>query len=101
MNCNPIPIPLHAGLALPMVQSGWMTSAVLGVNHAFSPAQPGQLGPITVSILRMWLYPVMVLVCLGISIAALVAPVSIQSAQVESRSQTKPTPARGNDICTV
>ena len=33
-----------AGLGLAMVRPGWMMLAVLGVNHAFSPAQTGELG---------------------------------------------------------
>ena len=39
-----------------------MMLAVQGVNHAFSPAQIEELGLTTVSILKMWQFPVLVLV---------------------------------------
>ena len=42
-----------AGLGQALVRSGWMMSAVLGVNHALSPAHTGRLGPTTVPILKM------------------------------------------------
>ena len=42
-----------AGLGQALVRSGWMMSAVLGVNHASSPAHTGDLGPTTVPILKM------------------------------------------------
>jgi len=45
--------------------------AVLGVNHAFSPAQTGELGLTTVPIMRMWQFIVLVLVHQGIPTAAL------------------------------
>ena len=43
-----------AGFVLASVQSGWMMLAVLGVNHAFSLAQTGELGLTTVPTLKMW-----------------------------------------------
>ena len=52
-----------------LVRSGWMTLAVLGANRAFSPAQTGELGFTTVSILRMWLFPVLVLIPLVLTAA--------------------------------
>jgi len=39
-----------------------MMLAVMGVNHAFSPAQTEELGLTTVPILKMWLFTVLVLV---------------------------------------
>ena len=65
-----------AGFVLASVQSGWMMLAVLGVNHAFSLAQTGELGLTTVPIMRMWLFTVLVLVFL-VPTAASVAPVSL------------------------
>ena len=47
-----------------LVKSGWMMLAVLGVNHAFSPAQTGELGFTTVPTLKMWQFIVLVLVSL-------------------------------------
>jgi len=60
-----------AGLGQALVRSGWMMLAVLGVNHAFSPAQTGELGLTTVPIMRMWQFIVLVLVHQGIPTAAL------------------------------
>jgi len=39
-----------------------MMLAVMGVNHAFSPAQTEELGLTTVPILKMWPFTVLVLV---------------------------------------
>ena len=58
-----------------LVRSGWMMLTVLGVNHVFCPAQTGELGLTTVPIMRMWLFPVLVLVFL-VPTAASVVPVS-------------------------
>ena len=44
-----------------LVQSGWMMLTVLGVNHVFCPVQTEELGPTTVSTLKMWPFPVLVL----------------------------------------
>ena len=52
---------LHAVMGQALVRSGWMMLAVLGVNHVFSPAQTGELDLITVSILKTWPFPVLVL----------------------------------------
>jgi len=38
-----------------------MMLAVLGLNHAFSPAQTEELGLTTVTILQMWQFSVLVL----------------------------------------
>ena len=46
-----------------LVRSGWMMLAALGVKHVFSPAQTGGLGLTTVATLKMWPFPVLVLVC--------------------------------------
>ena len=45
--------------------------AVLGVNHAFSPAQTEELGLTTVAILKMWPFTVLVLVSLVLTAALL------------------------------
>ena len=50
-----------AGLGQALVQSGWMTLVVLGVNHAFSPATTEELVYMTVAILKMWQFTVLVL----------------------------------------
>jgi len=57
-------IVFSAGLGQALVESGWMMLAVLGVNHAFSPAQTGELGLTTVPTLKMWQFIVLVLVSL-------------------------------------
>ena len=54
-----------------LVRSGWMMLAVLGVNHAFSPAQTGELGLTTVAILKMWQFSVLVFVSLVLTAALL------------------------------
>jgi len=48
-----------------------MMLAVLGMNHAFSPAQTGELGLTTVSTLRMWQFFVLVFVPLVLTAALL------------------------------
>ena len=60
-----------AGLGQALVRSGWMMLAVLGVNHAFSPAQTEELGLTTVAILKMWPFTVLVLVSLVLTAALL------------------------------
>ena len=50
-----------AGMGQALVQSGWMMLTVLGVNHVFCPVQTEELGPTTVSTLKMWPFPVLVL----------------------------------------
>jgi len=57
----PLPVTIHC-LGQALVESGWMMLAVLGVNHAFSPAQTGELGLTTVPTLKMWQFIVLVLV---------------------------------------
>ena len=52
-----------------------MTLAVLGGNHAFSPAHTGELGPTTVPILKTSQFSVLVLGLLVLT-AALLIPVS-------------------------
>jgi len=51
-----------AGLGQALVRSGWMMLAVLGVNHASSPAQTEELGLTTVATLKMWPFIALVLV---------------------------------------
>jgi len=60
-----------------LVQSGWMMLVALGVKRVFSPAQTGELDLITVSILKMWPFPVLVLVFSLPPTAVLLTPVSI------------------------
>jgi len=60
-----------AGLGQALVRSGWMMLTVLGVNHAFSPAQTGELDLTIVSTLKMWQFIVLVLFLQAILTAAL------------------------------
>ena len=61
-----------AGMALDLVGSGLMKLVVLGVSHVFSRAQTGELVFITVSILKMWQFPVLVPVSLVLTAVVLV-----------------------------
>ena len=63
-------------MGLALVKSGWIMWAVLGANRAFSPAQTEELELTTVSILKMWQFPVLVLVLLVLT-AASSAPVRV------------------------
>jgi len=65
-----------AGMALDLVRSGWIMLVVLGVSHVFSPAQTMELVFITVSILKMWIFPVLVPVSLILT-AVIIVPVSL------------------------
>ena len=62
---------LHAGMGQALVRSGWTMLAVLGVNHAFSLAQTKELGPTTVTTLKMWPLPVLGLSPLVLTAASL------------------------------
>ena len=61
-----------AGMALALVGSGWTMLVVLGVSHVYSRAQTGELVFITVSILKMWQFPVLVPVSLVLTAVVLV-----------------------------
>jgi len=63
-------------MALDLVRFGWIMLVVLGVSHVFSPAQTGELVSITVSILKMWLFPVLIPILLVLT-AVILVPVSL------------------------
>ena len=67
------------GMGQALIRSGWMMLAVLGLNHVCSPAQTGELGLTTVSIAKMWQFPVLAFVSLALTAAtsALHCPVSL------------------------
>ena len=60
---------LHVGMGQALVQSGWTMLAVLGVNHASSPAQTGELGLTTVPTLKMWPSPVLAVCSLVLTVS--------------------------------
>jgi len=65
-----------AGMALDLVQSGWIMLVVLGVSHVFSPAHTTELVFITVAILKMWIFPVLVPVSLVLT-AVIIVPLGV------------------------
>ena len=70
-----------------LVESGWMMLAVMGVNHAFSPAQTGELGLTTVPILKMWPFTVLVLVSLVQTAALLDVSLATVLIHVDQRTR--------------
>lgn len=51
----------YAGLGLALDQFGWTMSTVRALSHTSLPVQTGELGRITVIILRMWRFIVQVI----------------------------------------